>query len=137
MDARFLSTYYIGLRYSEKRTGKGVDIMKDKWLMQLRKGSYELAILLLLKERPMYGYEITNRLKETDELSIGGGAIYPVLKRMQDQELICYYWEDSEQGPAKKYYYLSKKGGETAKERMEVYEKMFEALRSFDQPTKE
>lgn len=106
--------------------------MNDNWLMQLKKGSYELAILLLLNSRPMYGYEITQQLKETEELSIAGGAIYPILKRMYNHNLINHYWKESEKGPAKKYYYINNNGIQTLKKRMHTYNNVYHALCSLE-----
>ncbi|WP_174613715.1 PadR family transcriptional regulator [Virgibacillus ihumii] len=106
--------------------------MSDKWLFQLKKGSYELAILLLLNTRPMYGYEITQQLKDTGELSIAGGAIYPILKRMHKYKMIDFYWKESEKGPSKKYYYINNNGIRTLKARMLKYHNLYHALCSLE-----
>ncbi|WP_088007691.1 PadR family transcriptional regulator [Indiicoccus explosivorum] len=108
-------------------------MMGDKWLFQLKKGSFELAVLLLLKSKPMYGYEITKKLQETGELSLGGSAIYPVLKRLHVNDFIDYYWADSENGPQKKYYFITDAGRKALKNRMETYRNFYGALSSLDE----
>ncbi|WP_228409504.1 PadR family transcriptional regulator [Radiobacillus deserti] len=104
--------------------------MKDNWTFQLKKGSFELAILFLLHSEPMYGYEITKRLKETEELSISGGAIYPILNRMYKKGFINFYWGESDKGPPKKYYYINELGLKTLRSRMDTYQKVYKALSS-------
>ncbi|MGW8264429.1 PadR family transcriptional regulator, partial [Bacillus sp. LR--39] len=56
--------------------------VNDRWIVQFRKGIFELAILSLLRSKPMYGYELTSSLKTTSALALSEGAIYPILKRM-------------------------------------------------------
>lgn len=59
--------------------------VNDRWIVQFRKGIFELAILSLLRSKPMYGYELTSSLKTTSALAISEGAIYPILKRMTEK----------------------------------------------------
>ncbi|MGW6082018.1 PadR family transcriptional regulator, partial [Bacillus subtilis] len=44
--------------------------VNDRWIVQFRKGIFELAILSLLRSKPMYGYELTSSLKTTSALAI-------------------------------------------------------------------
>jgi PadR family transcriptional regulator PadR len=102
----------------------------DKWIVQLRKGVFELAILSLISQRPMYGYEITNDLKRVPIFHLADGAIYPILKRLSKQGWVLSYWEDSEEGPKRKYYQITQEGERILKQRWQHYEQLYDVLRS-------
>ena len=76
---------------------------------QMRKGMLEYCILLLLKERPAYASDIIERLKEA-ELLVVEGTLYPLLTRLKKEGLLNYNWQESTQGPPRKYYELSPQG---------------------------
>ena len=76
---------------------------------QMRKGMLEYCILLLLKERPAYASDVIERLKEA-ELLVVEGTLYPLLTRLKKEGLLNYNWQESTQGPPRKYYELSPEG---------------------------
>ncbi|WP_373869419.1 PadR family transcriptional regulator [Fictibacillus barbaricus] len=100
----------------------------DSWMVQLRKGTFELAILSLVKNQAMYGYEISSALKQLPVFAISEGAIYPILKRMTEKGWIDFYWEDSLEGPRRKYYQITKEGSLILADRIEKYKEIYEAL---------
>ncbi len=84
----------------------------DNWTNQLRKGVLELCILNDIRNRKMYGYEIVRRLRKIEGLIISEGAIYPILSRLKRQDLVETSIQESPDGPARKYYKLTKQGEE-------------------------
>ncbi|WP_420030420.1 PadR family transcriptional regulator [Rhodococcus ruber] len=70
------------------------------------RGVLDLCLLALLKERPVYGYELTRRLAEQD-LLVGGGSAYPLLARLEKTGLVVSVKSPSPSGPPRKYYSLS------------------------------
>ncbi|MFY8187799.1 MAG: PadR family transcriptional regulator [Flavobacterium sp.] len=79
---------------------------------QLYKGSLNTIILKLLSENgKMYGYEITQRVKEITkgELNITEGALYPALHKMEAEGLLDVEVEKVD-GRLRKYYKLTEKG---------------------------
>lgn len=100
----------------------------DKWVIQLRKGVFELAILALINQRPMYGYELTSGLKKLPLFNLTDGAIYPILKRLSQDNWIVSYWVDSEGGPKRKYYKITEEGQKILSERWSYYETIYNAL---------
>jgi PadR family transcriptional regulator PadR len=78
---------------------------------QMRKGILELVILSLLARNDAYASDIINELKET-RLIVVEGTLYPLLTRLKNGELLTYRWEESTQGPPRKYYTLTQKGRE-------------------------
>ena len=76
---------------------------------QMRKGMLEYCILLLLRHQPAYTSDIINRLKEADLLVVEG-TLYPLLTRMKNAGVLKYEWQESSQGPPRKYYALTETG---------------------------
>ncbi len=76
---------------------------------QMRKGYLEYCILLILKEKPSYASDIIMELKDA-KLIVVEGTLYPLLTRLKNAELLDYRWEESTQGPPRKYYEMTEKG---------------------------
>ncbi len=76
---------------------------------QMRKGMLEYCVLLLLKHRPCYASDIIQQLKAA-ELLVVEGTLYPLLTRLKNDGLLSYQWQESPQGPPRKYYALSPEG---------------------------
>ena len=75
----------------------------------MRKGMLEYCILLLLKRAPAYASDIIRQLQEA-ELLVVEGTLYPLLTRLKKDGLLSYEWQESTQGPPRKYYALTKEG---------------------------
>ncbi len=78
---------------------------------QMRKGLLEFCILLIISKEPAYASEILSELKRAD-LIVVEGTLYPLLTRLRSAGLLDYTWQESESGPPRKYYTLSKPGKE-------------------------
>ena len=76
---------------------------------QMRKGYLEYCILLVLKKKPAYASDIISELKDV-KLIVVEGTLYPLLTRLKNSELLDYRWEESTQGPPRKYYEMTVKG---------------------------
>ena len=81
----------------------------DNAKSQMRKGMLEYCIMLLLRHRAAYASDIIAQLKEA-ELIVVEGTLYPLLTRLKKDGLLCYEWQESKQGPPRKYYQLTEKG---------------------------
>jgi PadR family transcriptional regulator PadR len=82
----------------------------DNWTTQLRKGLLELCILNVVVQRRVYGYDIVKRLRNVDALVVAEGTVYPILSRLKRDGLVKTCLEESPEGPARKYYELTKRG---------------------------
>ncbi len=82
----------------------------EMWVTQLYKGTLELCMLALLAREERYGYEITQALNQGDGLGLSEGTIYPLLTRLQREEMVSSRWQESRAGPPRKYYRLTDKG---------------------------
>ena len=87
-------------------------IIERRYIMntQLKKGALELCVLSQLVSGDKYGYELTERISE--EMSIASGTLYPILRRLKEEAYVTTYLVESESGPARKYYQLTRKGRE-------------------------
>lgn len=76
---------------------------------QMRKGVLEYCILLVLNGKPLYASNIIEALKEA-KMIVVEGTLYPLLTRLKNAGLLTYKWEESTQGPPRKYYELTEIG---------------------------
>ena len=79
---------------------------------QILKGTLEACILQLIKNKDMYGYEITEQLSKYGLDMVAQGTIYPLLMKLEKEELVTSYLKESNFGPPRKYYSITKRGEE-------------------------
>lgn len=77
---------------------------------QLKRGSLELCILTLLKNRPYYGYELITVLSHWAIVAAKENTMYPLLRRLTKEQFLESYWEDAVSGPRRKYYRITPLG---------------------------
>src|SRR6185436_6125983 len=85
----------------------------DNWIVQVRKGVLELCILRALEKDERYGYELVKTLAAVPGLSLSEGTLYPLLSRLRVAGLVSTRLEESAEGPARKYYSLTRDGRRT------------------------
>ncbi|MGI8314755.1 PadR family transcriptional regulator [Halobacillus mangrovi] len=78
-------------------------------ITEMRRGALTLAVLSQL-DSPQYGYSLVQRL-EASGLVIDQSTLYPLLRRLEKQELVTSTWDTTESRP-RKYYVLSEYGKE-------------------------
>lgn len=76
---------------------------------QLRKGFLAYCVLKVCLEKPMYTSDIIQALSRA-EMVVVEGTIYPLLSRLQKDGLLIHEWQESEQGPPRKYYKVTEFG---------------------------
>ncbi|MFD0872142.1 PadR family transcriptional regulator [Paenibacillus residui] len=76
--------------------------------VQFKKGVLELCVLVLTAKKDRYGYELVNRI--TEKFQIAEGTVYPLLRRLTQEGYFTTYLQESQEGPPRKYYKLSKQG---------------------------
>ena len=95
---------------------------------QMRKGVIEYCVLSILSRGDSYTPEIIAALKES-EMIVVEGTLYPILTRQTNQGLLSYRWEESPQGPPRKYYMLTDKGRAALAELDHSWEEISEQIR--------
>lgn len=96
---------------------------------QMRKGVLEFCILSILSRGDAYASDIISELKKS-KLIVVEGTLYPLLTRQKNAGLLSYRWEESQQGPPRKYYELTDKGKEILMELTESWDELVEAVNS-------
>lgn len=81
----------------------------DNTKAQMRKGILEYCILAILARGSAYAVDIINELRKA-EVIVVEGTLYPLLTRQKNAGLLSYRWEESPQGPPRKYYELTEQG---------------------------
>ena len=87
----------------------------EQMAIQLRKGFLAYCVLKVCSHKPKYTSDIITELSEA-QLVVVEGTIYPLLSRLQKDSLLTHEWQESEQGPPRKYYRTTKFGDEVISE---------------------
>lgn len=82
----------------------------NKWKAQIRKGTLEMVLMSVIRDGEKYGFEIINLLKESHDLVIAEGTLYPLFSRLKSEGLIISKWVYTNTGHPRKYYSLTRKG---------------------------
>jgi len=90
---------------------KEPDAYASQLASQMRKGYLTYCVLLVCRKKPVYSSDIIKRLHEADMMVVEG-TIYPLLARLQRDGLLAHEWQESEQGPPRKYYRCTEFGDE-------------------------
>jgi PadR family transcriptional regulator, regulatory protein PadR len=82
------------------------------WQVQARVERFvEPSLLLLLRERPLHGYELLERIPELGvEGRVDIGNLYRLLRALEDEGLVRSEWSADLPGPAKRTYELTGEG---------------------------
>lgn len=88
---------------------------------QLLKGALDLAILAVISTEDQYGYEIAKRLRDSGFTDIGDASVYGTLRRLESSGALKSYFMESEDGPNRKYYSLTKLGAKELLSAQEIW----------------
>ena len=108
----------------------------EKWEIQLRKGSLELAILASLWDGKLYGLEILRHLESNSDMVVVEGTVYPLLSRLRALGLLESEWVESDSGHPRKYYRLTAAGRQRALEMARVWAEFSAQMSSLLSPLK-
>ena len=99
--------------------------MIKKFRKELNAGTVSLVILALLdaSREPMYGYQIAKLIETHDESvqMMKQGALYPVLRSLENSGLLESHVDPSVSGPPRRYYTVTRAGKETLKAWIEIW----------------
>lgn len=93
----------------ELKLKKEMAISSENIKSQMRKGFLEYCIMLIISKKPAYVSDLISELKEA-QLIVVEGTLYPLLSRLKNGGLLSYQWQESLQGPPRKYYELTEAG---------------------------
>ena len=96
-------------------------------------GAVSLWLLLLLSEKPMYGYEIIRELEKrfSGYWKPKAGTIYPALEKLEKNHLLTSRVEFREEAPDRKHYALTEAGRSELSSTMAYWTRMTEILETY------
>ncbi|QFT87775.1 lineage-specific thermal regulator protein [Bacillus sp. THAF10] len=101
------------------------DSLLQSLTVELRRGTLTLAVLSQLRT-PQYGYSLV-QLLEKSGITMEQSTLYPLLRRLEKQELVTSSWDKTESRP-RRYYVLSDDGIKTLEKLTKEWEKMSQEL---------
>lgn len=104
-----------------------IDTNVDNIKSQMRKGVLEYCILGILRKGDAYASSLLAELKEA-KMIVVEGTLYPLLTRQKNQGLLSYRWEESPQGPPRKYYSLTDKGHDALAEMDSAWQEVVSSI---------
>ena len=114
------------------RAGKRVDVNEDsatnrKFQRELNAGTVALVLLSVIDraEGPLYGYQIAKHVgRSAEDLPImKHGALYPVLRSLEESGLLSSTVEPSVTAPPRRYYKVTEEGRITLREWAKIWER--------------
>jgi len=104
----------------------------------MKVGAVSLWLLLLLSEKPMYGYELIRELEKrfSGYWKPKTGTIYPALEKLERNNLVTSRIEFREEAPGRKNYALTDKGQLELSQTMAYWTKMTEILETYQETHK-
>ena len=105
----------------------------DSWKSQIKRGTLEFCILLMINKRPYYGYEIMNKLDTWPVLSAKESTIYPLLRRLLKDGFLSSSWQETTEGlPPRKYYTITDKGREYLEAMLQEWGNLLTAVKGIE-----
>lgn len=82
---------------------------------QLVRGATPMLVLAVLRNQELYGYQIAQEIRERSggAFAPSEGSLYPALHRLEAEGALTAIWRDSDRGPRRRYYQITRKGGAT------------------------
>lgn len=98
---------------------------------QMRKGMLVYCVLLLCSNGKIYTSELISALHEA-ELIVVEGTLYPLLNRLAKDNHLAYEWQESEQGPPRKYYWLTDEGQALLASLKKSYSRLHSSIKTLE-----
>ena len=101
----------------------------SNWRCQIKRGTPEFCIMLMIKNQPTYGYEIISELEKHPILAAKANTIYPLLGRLSKEGYVSSAeQEQSRKSPERKYYSVTTKGLEYIASMSDEWDNLLNAI---------
>ncbi len=79
-----------------------------------------------------YGYDIIRRVRQLsgDRIDWSEGMVYPALRRLEEKGLLTSRWVESDSGPRRRYYSITRRGRAVLADEREAWMTVHAALRT-------
>ena len=93
-------------------------------------GAVEMMVLRLLKQEPMHGYALVQRIQQTSRnlLQVEEGSLYPALQRMLMKGWLSAEWGKTRDNRRARYYRLTAAGRKQLTRERESYQRVTFAI---------
>ena len=107
------------------------DIICVRWMMdtQFKKVVLELLVLIFASKKDRYGYELVEEISKV--VNVNEGTIYPILKRLTNENYFETYLKESTGGPSRKYYKLTVLGEKRKNDLLEEWKRFESSVNAF------
>jgi PadR family transcriptional regulator, regulatory protein PadR len=103
-------------------------VQGEAQMAQMRRGAIEYCVLALLEEGERYGFQLVRELSEADSLVTSEGTVYPLLTRLRKDGFVETTWRESNQGPPRRYYRITREGRRELAEFVEQWRRFRSAV---------
>lgn len=101
----------------------------EEWRSQIKRGTLEFGILLLIRQKPRYGYELISQLERWPMVAAKESTIYPLLRRLLKEGCLDACWQETAEGlPPRKYYSITDQGRETLRAMEQEWGNLLKAI---------
>jgi PadR family transcriptional regulator, regulatory protein PadR len=94
---------------------------------QLRKGTLEIIVLLIMEKEEVYPAQILEKATSLN-LELSEGTLYPLLARLKIESKVTSNWVESSKGPPRKYYKITPFGLEIIKQGIQAIKQLNNTL---------
>jgi transcriptional regulator len=93
-------------------------------------GTLVLLILRVLRQEPMHGYAIAQKIRalSSDQLSVEEGSLYPALQKLLANGWVKADWTTSDTGRKVRSYRMTPKGLKQLESEQDDYQRMADAI---------
>ena len=97
----------------------------------IKRGTAELAVLSVLEDGPLHGYEMARRIEEQTRgaLRFTLASLYPLLYKLEKRGWLRAAWETGETGRRRRCYRLTAEGKKKLAPIRREWDELFRALR--------
>jgi transcriptional regulator len=104
--------------------------MPDNDARDLFPGALEMMVLRLLKQQPMHGYALVQRIQDASRnlLQVEEGSLYPALQRLLKDGLVSAEWGVSSTNRRVRIYKLTRAGAKHLNDQVSSFARMFQGI---------
>ncbi len=104
--------------------------MADTAARDLFPGALEMMVLRLLKQQPMHGYALVQRIQQASRnlLQVEEGSLYPALQRLLKDDLVSADWGVSSTNRRVRVYRITRAGTKHLADEVSSFERMFQGI---------
>ena len=104
--------------------------------VQMRKGILEYCILHIISRGEVYASDMLDELTAA-RIIVVEGTLYPLLNRLARDGIMSYEWQESEQGPPRKYYWLTDNGHQLLEVLRASYQRLHTSVQHLEKGKKD